>query len=246
MAEAAPLLVARGLEKCFPVPGGPGRLEVLRGIDLRIEQGEMVSVVGQSGVGKSTLLQILGTLDRPTRGQVLYRGEDIFRRGEGGLAGFRNRAIGFVFQFHHLLPEFTALENVMLPGLIAGDGQRRARERAAPLLAGVGLAERLGHKSGELSGGEQQRVAIARALVMSPSVVFMDEPTGNLDTATSEEIHHLLVTLNHSTGTAFVVVTHNVRLAFLMQRHLLLEGGLMRELAAEETPASFLPRSERR
>ncbi len=246
MADPDILLEVLGLSRHFKVqatPSSPSRtLEVLRGVDLTITAGEMASIVGQSGTGKSTLLHILGTLDRPTAGSVVYRGTDVFSMSEGALARFRNHNIGFVFQFHHLLAEFSALQNVMLPGLIAGMSPQQASKRAEPLLEQVGLADRLSHRPGELSGGEQQRVAFARALVMQPDIVFADEPTGNLDTATSEEIHALLVRLNRETNTAFVVVTHNVRLAWLMNRHLLLEGGVIRELRDDEAPEGFLPK----
>ena len=245
---AEPLLEVRGLERHFnvaPTPASPARtLKVLRGVDLTIEAGEMVSIVGQSGTGKSTLLQIMGTLDQPTSGQVLYRQRDVFSTTERELARFRNENIGFVFQFHHLMAEFSAVQNVMLPCLIGGLGPKEAMRRATPLLEQVGLGDRLSHRPGELSGGEQQRVAFARALVMRPDIVFADEPTGNLDTATSEEIHALLVRLNAETNTAFVVVTHNVRLAWLMKRHLLLEDGAIRELRDDEAPEGFLPSRE--
>ena len=242
------LVSCRGLGKTYYMPGTrasePRTLEVLRSVDLDITKGEMVSIVGQSGVGKSTLLQIIGTLDRPTVGQVRYEGRDVFAFQEADLAAFRNDRIGFVFQFHHLLAEFSALENVMLPALIAGRPRAEASDRAGSLLAEVGLGDRRRHKPGELSGGEQQRVAIARALVMEPSLVLADEPTGNLDTQTSDEIHHLLVSLNERKETAFVVVTHNVRLAWLMRRHLLLKGGMVRDLTDDEAPEEFLPRRE--
>ncbi|MGM0576263.1 MAG: ABC transporter ATP-binding protein [Myxococcota bacterium] len=244
--QARPLLTCRDLHKTFQMPASRAAearsLHVLRGVDLTIGRGEMVSIVGQSGVGKSTLLQIIGTLDRPTGGEVRYDGVDVLTLPEQRLAAFRNRRIGFIFQFHHLLAEFSALENVMLPALISGHTRRDAIRRATPLLESVGLADRLEHKPGELSGGEQQRVAVARALVMGPDVVFADEPTGNLDIRTSDEIHHLLVELNARTETAFVVVTHNVRLAWLMRRHLLLEHGVVRELTDDETPEEFLPK----
>ena len=230
--KAPPLVGVRGLTKFFHLP--ERRLDVLRGIDLDIGAGQMISLVGQSGVGKSTFLQILGTLDHPSEGTVLYDGRDVFGLPEQELAAFRNRSIGFVFQFHHLLPEFTALENVMMPALIHRQNYREASDQAAELLRSVGLAERTSHKPGELSGGEQQRVAIARALMMSPHLVLADEPTGNLDQYTSEEIHELLLALNDRTGIAFLIATHNYSLAMRMRRHLLMEGGRVRELTAEE------------
>lgn len=248
IASDGPLLTCRGVERTFSMPATPSTpprsLTVLEGVDLTIRRGEMVSIVGQSGTGKSTLLHILGTLDRPTAGQVYYGGKDVFGLPTAELAAFRNAHIGFVFQFHHLLAEFSALENVILPGLIAGLRRKEAVDRARPLLEDVGLAHRLTHKPGELSGGEQQRVAVARALVMQPSIVFADEPTGNLDTSTSEEIHELLVALNERTETAFVVVTHNVRLAWKMSRHLVLADRCIRELADDEAPEEFLPRKD--
>jgi len=248
MADAHPgvLLSCRGLTKTYRMPSGEGSedrvLHVLQGVDLDIHCGEMVSIVGHSGVGKSTLLHILGTLDEPTGGSLSYGDLQMGDLSNRALANFRNQRIGFIFQFHHLLAEFSALDNVMLPALIAGVSRAEASRRAEPLLVDVGLADRLTHKPGELSGGEQQRVAIARALVMEPEVVFADEPTGNLDAKTSSEIHDLLGELNERTGTAFVVVTHNVQLAWLMGRHLLLQGGLVRELGDDEAPETFLPR----
>jgi lipoprotein-releasing system ATP-binding protein len=244
----APLLRTKGITRSFSKPStgaSPARqIEVLKGIDLEVKRGEMISIVGQSGVGKSTLLQILGTLDQPTAGTVHYGGVDVFALPSKALAAFRNRHIGFVFQFHHLMAEFTALENVMLPTMIAREPRGVARDRAAQLLESVGLAHRLEHKPGELSGGELQRVAIARALVMEPDIVFADEPTGNLDTSTSEDIHQLLVELNQRTETAFVVVTHNVRLAWRMKRHLLLQHGVVRALSDDEAPEEFLPKTK--
>jgi lipoprotein-releasing system ATP-binding protein len=201
------------------------RLEVLRGIDLEIQQGEIVALTGPSGAGKSTFLHLLGTLDVPTRGRIHFDGEDVFERGEEGLAAFRNETIGFVFQSHHLLPEFTALENAMMPGLIRREGRAEARRRAAAMLERVGLGDRLEHRPGELSGGEQQRVALARALSLSPRLLLADEPTGNLDPQTADGIHALLVDLNRSLGITAVVVTHNERLAQALPRRLRLLGG---------------------
>jgi lipoprotein-releasing system ATP-binding protein len=203
------------------------RLEVLRGIDLEIAQGEIVALTGPSGAGKSTFLHLLGTLDVPTRGSIRFDGEDVFERGEEGLATFRNETVGFVFQSHHLLPEFTALENAMMPGLIRRIPRTEARRHAGAMLERVGLGDRLEHRPGELSGGEQQRVALARALSLSPRLLLADEPTGNLDPQTAEGIHALLVDLNRSLGITAVVVTHNERLAQALPRRLrLVEGRL--------------------
>ena len=195
---------------------GASRVEVLKGISLQVEAGETIALVGASGAGKSTLLHILGTLDRPTSGKVLYGGDDLFRLGDGDLAAFRNRTIGFVFQFHHLLPEFSALENAIMPLLIAGMRRADAEETGVGMLKDVGLAHRLTHKPGELSGGEQQRVAIARALVTSPRLVLADEPTGNLDMRTSEEVHELLTEIHREKAITLIVVTHNEKLAARM------------------------------
>src|SRR5205823_3578072 len=175
---------------------GPAVVSVLEDLSLEIEAGERIAIVGESGVGKSTLLHLLGALDRPTSGRILFEGEDVFSRPEAELAAFRNREVGFIFQFHHLLPDFTALENVMMPALIAGAARETARRRAADLLVRVGLAERLEHRPGELSGGEQQRVAVARALIQEPRVVLADEPTGNLDPTTAAGVQDLLIELN--------------------------------------------------
>ncbi|MBI4823993.1 MAG: ABC transporter ATP-binding protein [Nitrospirae bacterium] len=206
------MIEVQELRKSFTTPAG--ELQVLKGINLSIQDGEMVAVVGASGVGKSTLLHILGTLDVPTSGTVSYDGHDIFSMDERSLTAFRNTTIGFVFQFHHLLPEFTALENVMMPALIKGGGNRmRAKEEASRLLEELGLYPRKDHRPGELSGGEQQRVAVARALILSPSVVLADEPTGNLDTTTGEELFELLLRLNTLKGITFMIVTHNESLS---------------------------------
>ena len=204
---------------------GPRRVCVLDGIGLSVERGEMVSIVGESGVGKSTLLQILGGLDRPTGGSVRVGDVDLAERNDQELARFRNDAIGFVFQFHHLMPDFTALENVMMPGLIAGQTPAEAQEPAREILARVGLGDRFEHRPGELSGGEQQRVAVARAVVRKPDLILADEPTGNLDPGTAAEVEGLFVELNREMGMTGVVVTHNDRLARAMDRRLRLTRG---------------------
>lgn len=208
------LLEVRGL--CKTYGSGSNKLEVLSGIDLDLQAGTTTALVGASGAGKSTLMQLLGALDRPTSGTVCFRGEDIFKKNERQLAAFRNRSIGFVFQFHHLLPEFTALENVMMPALIARIPRAEARETAESLLADVGLGQRMTHRPGELSGGEQQRVAIARALALDPELLLADEPTGNLDMKTSDGIHTMLAELQARKGLTLVIVTHNERLASAM------------------------------
>ena len=204
---------------------GAKRVEVLRGIDLAFFLGERVAIVGASGVGKTTLLHILGTLDRPTSGKVLYEKKDIFTLNEKELAYFRNREIGFVFQFHHLLPEFTALENTMMPCLIQGMSKKEGASRAESILSLVGLKDRLPHKPGELSGGEQQRVAVARALVLEPKMLLADEPTGNLDTKTGEAVFDLLHEINQMKGVTLIVVTHNLKLADRMPRQIHLIDG---------------------
>jgi lipoprotein-releasing system ATP-binding protein len=208
------LLELRGLSKTYIT--GTGQLEVLRGIDLDLQTGTTTALVGASGAGKSTLLHLLGALDRPTAGTVCFRGENIFNKNDRQLAAFRNRSIGFVFQFHHLLPEFTALENVMMPALIARIQRTKARETAVALLEDVGLGQRMTHRPGELSGGEQQRVAIARALALEPELLLADEPTGNLDMKTSDGIHAMLTELQKKKGLTLVIVTHNERLAAAM------------------------------
>ena len=205
---------------------GGKRVEVLRGINLFFSRGERAAIVGASGAGKTTLLHILGVLDRPTSGKVFYWGEDVFRLNERDLALFRNREVGFVFQFHHLLPEFSALENTMMPCLIGGLSKKEAADRAEAILTQVGLRDRLPHKPGELSGGEQQRVAVARALVMDPKVLLADEPTGNLDKKTGESVFDLLLELNKVKNVTLVIVTHNLQLAGRLSRQIRLVDGL--------------------
>jgi lipoprotein-releasing system ATP-binding protein len=222
-----PLVQARHIAKRYA--DGPTVVCVLDALDLTVAPGETVAVVGESGVGKSTLLHLLGALDRPTGGTVLFDGDDLFARSEAELAVFRNREIGFIFQFHHLLPDFTALENVMLPSLIARRPFGSTRSRATELLERVGLQERLAHRPGQLSGGEQQRVAVARAVSQRPRLVLADEPTGNLDPRTGEGVQHLLLDLNREHGSTLVVATHNDRLAGAMSRVLRLTGGRLEE-----------------
>ena len=214
---------ARGLNKSYLV--ATTRLHVLRDLDLAVEQGEMVAIVGASGVGKSTLLHVLGGLDRPDSGEVRVGDVDVSRVSDGEIVAFRNRHVGFVFQFHHLLPEFTALENAEMPLRIARMKASDARPRAQALLGRVGLAERLDHRPGMLSGGEQQRVAVARALVMAPSLLLADEPTGDLDETTADSLHALLREMHAEFGLTAIIATHNPRLAQQCDRILRLEGG---------------------
>ncbi len=218
------------LRKSFHLRGQ--EIHVLKGVNLTVHHGDMCSIRGQSGVGKSTMLHVLGALDRPSSGSVRFDGTDIFSLPEKELAAFRNKTIGFVFQFHHLLPEFTAVENVALPGMIARQARAKVMDRARELLGEVGLSHRMDHRPGELSGGEQQRVAIARSLLMNPRLVLADEPTGNLDQKTSDDVHELLVKINESHGVAFVVVTHNDGLARLMDRQLEMRDGVVYEGAS--------------
>jgi lipoprotein-releasing system ATP-binding protein len=217
--------------------GDGGLIHVLDGVDLAVRRGEMVAIVGASGAGKSTLLHVLGALDRPTRGSVLLDGEPLHSHPDEELAAIRNRKIGFVFQFHHLLREFSALENVMMPLRIAGIDLRRARSRAEELLAHVGLSGRMAHRPGELSGGEQQRTAVARALAIDPAVLLADEPSGNLDHANSERLHDLFSQLASDLEIAMVVVTHNRSLASRADRALLLEDGRLRDTDVKEVVA---------
>jgi lipoprotein-releasing system ATP-binding protein len=218
-----PLVVAADVQKSFRHMGRT--LEVLRGVDLEIGEGEVLAIVGPSGAGKSTLLHCIGTLDVPTRGSIRIAGEEVTTLARARLAELRNRTIGFVFQFHHLLPEFNALENVMMPGLVQGRMKREIEPRARALLEEVGLEHRILHRPGELSGGEQQRVALARALVLEPKLLLADEPTGNLDSATSEQIHGLFFGINRQRGTTIVIVTHNPALAASMPRVVTLRDG---------------------
>ena len=213
------IIQASNIKKSF------GALQVLRGVDFSAEQGEVVAITGASGAGKTTLLQILGTLSTPDAGSLTIDGTEVLSLGRGELSSFRGRRIGFVFQFHHLLPEFTALENVMIPALIAGRSSKDASSAAHALLQEVGLGARTGHKPSELSGGEQQRVAIARALINRPAVLFADEPTGNLDSATKEEIHRLFFSLRKHLGQTIVIVTHDPTLAALCDRTLTMRDG---------------------
>ena len=211
------------LHRSFPMPEKP--LHILKGVSFEIKEGEMLAIVGASGVGKSTLLTLLGALDRPTSGKILFEGVDLFTQSDVELAKFRNEKIGFVFQFHHLLHEFSALENTMMPGLIRRMNPKKLKATALEMLTAVGLSHRLDHKPGELSGGEQQRVAIARALVLSPKLILADEPTGNLDTHTSDEVFNLLKTLNEKQGMTFVLVTHNEKLSLQADRLITMVDG---------------------
>ena len=225
------MIEVQDLKKSFYPPAG--ELQVLNGINLSIKAGEMVAIMGASGFGKSTLLHILSALDRPSSGSILYEGKDVFSLDDNALAAFRNTSIGFVFQFHHLLPEFTALENVMMPGLIlrsqkSAVSSQEIQGKAEKLLRELGVFERKNHRPGELSGGEQQRVAVARALILGPKVVFADEPTGNLDTHTGEELFKLLLELNKKEGITFVIVTHNESLSRQCHRVLEMVDGRFR------------------
>ena len=214
------MIEAKGIEKSF------GNLKVLKGIDFNAEKSEVVSIMGASGAGKSTLLQILGTLSTPDKGTLLIDGTDVTTLSRKEISTFRNRKIGFVFQFHHLLPEFTSLENVMIPALINGASESDAKKRAAELLDTLGLAERATHKPSELSGGEQQRVAIARALMNKPAVLFADEPSGNLDSVTKAELHQLFFRLRDELGQTIVIVTHDPDLANMCDRSLFMRDGV--------------------
>ncbi len=217
------LIAVRNLGKSFS--NGGVSIDVLKGLNFDLPAGESVAIVGASGIGKSTLLHIIGTLDRPDSGKLLFKGEDVFRYDDLKLAKFRNESVGFVFQFHHLLPEFSALENAMMPALIQGNKKQHAAQAAEDVLVRVGLKERLNYRVGKLSGGEQQRVALARALVLKPPVLLADEPTGNLDKTNSEHIHSLLMELNREFSMTLVVVTHNLELAACMSRRVTIAEG---------------------
>ena len=223
MAQSAPVIDCRQVTRTYNE--GPGKLTIFSDISLEVAQGETVAIVGSSGAGKTTLLNLLGGLDKPSSGQIAICGEDIHRLSEARRARFRNAHLGFVYQFHHLLPEFTALENVMMPCALGGMAVSKSREKAKSLLERVGLAERLDHKPGELSGGERQRVAIARALVNEPDCVLMDEPTGNLDEHTGEGVQALIESLRDQLGIAFVMVTHDMKMARSLGRVMRLEQG---------------------
>lgn len=223
----APVLKAEALRKTYT--SGDATIEVLKGVDITVQPGEMIAIVGASGSGKTTLLQILGTLDQPDSGQLFFQQKKLHGKSEAELALHRNHHVGFIFQFHHLLPEFTALENVMMPGLIGGGSMEKFAEKAKELLDQVGLTTRLGHRSGELSGGEQQRVALARALVRDPALLLADEPTGNLDGASGKRVFALLKELSARQGLVVVMVTHNMELAAAMDRCLALQDGILVE-----------------
>ncbi len=215
------ILTAKGLTKSY------GDLPILKGIDLEVQQGEVISIVGSSGAGKTTLLQILGTLDKPDQGELLIEGVNPFKMSSNSLSSFRNRSIGFIFQFHQLLPEFTAIENVCLPALIGGESMNTAKEKAKKLIDRFGLSDRANHKPAELSGGEQQRIAVCRALINNPKVIFADEPSGNLDSQNSEALHKLFFELRDELGQTFVIVTHNEKLAGMADRKLVMKDGII-------------------
>jgi lipoprotein-releasing system ATP-binding protein len=213
------MLEAKGIQKSY------GQLPVLKNIDLHVQKGEIVAIVGASGAGKSTLLHILGTLDSPDNGKVMINQQDVFSQSSKSIAAFRNKSIGFVFQFHNLLPEFSALENVMIPGFIAGKKEDEIRKRAEELLSMLGLGGRLNHKPSELSGGEQQRTAVARALINSPAMILADEPSGNLDSKNAVELHDLFFKLRKDLGQTFIIVTHNPDLSRMADRRLEIRDG---------------------
>lgn len=222
----------KGITKSF------GKLQVLKGIDLHINKGEVVSIVGPSGAGKTTLLQIIGTLDKPDSGSIVVDGVDVMTLSGKKLSDFRNQHIGFVFQFHQLLPEFTALENIMIPSFIAGKGRKESKERAEELLSFMGLADRAEHKPNELSGGEKQRVAVARALMNNPAVILADEPSGSLDSKNKAELHQLFFDLRDKFGQTFVIVTHDEQLASITDRTIHMKDGLLLDSGTAENPST--------
>ena len=213
------MLQARGIKKSY------GNLQILKGVDLDVKRGEIITIIGASGAGKSTLLHIIGTLDRPDRGTVRLNNVDVHTLSSKKMSAFRNEQIGFIFQFHHLLPEFTALENICIPAFIAGKGKKDAENKALQLLELLGLSDRANHKPNELSGGEQQRVAVARAMVNDPAIILADEPSGNLDSSNAENLHRLFVDLRDTLNQTFVIVTHNENLANLADRKVLMKDG---------------------
>lgn len=215
------ILSAKGLTKSY------GELPILKGIDLEVQKGEVISIVGSSGAGKTTLLQILGTLDRPDQGELLIEGVNPFSLTSNNLSAFRNKSVGFIFQFHQLLPEFTAVENICLPSLIGGESMANAQAKALKLIERFGLKQRANHKPAELSGGEQQRIAVCRALINDPKVIFADEPSGNLDSQNSEALHQLFFELRDELGQTFVIVTHNENLANMADRKLVMKDGII-------------------
>lgn len=229
MGTDHPLILVENLFKSFG--RGLKRIDVLKDISLTFRSGEAVAIYGASGVGKSTFMHILGTLDRPTAGRIIYRGQDLFSKEERALAAFRNREVGFIFQLHHLLPEFNALENTMMPALIRGIQRKEATMKAEEILVEVGLGDRMTHKPGELSGGEQQRVAVARSLILQPTLMLADEPTGNLDTKTGGAIHDLLMRLNTEKRVTLIVVTHNPEIASRISRRIQMVDGKVFEEA---------------
>ena len=215
------MLHATSIEKSY------GQLKVLKGIDLEIKAGEVVAIVGASGAGKSTLLHILGTLDMPDKGSVQIKGQDVFSQSSKNLAAFRNKSLGFVFQFHNLLPEFSALENVIIPGLISNTSEKKVKDRAVELLKMLGLEDRIHHKPSELSGGEQQRIAVARAMINSPDLILADEPSGNLDSKNALELHQLFFQLRKEIGQTFIIVTHNEELSRMADRRVEMADGVI-------------------
>ena len=219
---------AQGITKCFIT--GNSRLDVLTDVDIHVRKGEMIAITGASGTGKTTLLYILGALDRPDSGSLIFQGKDVFQKNDNELSLFRNHTVGFVFQAHHLLPEFSAIENVMMPGLIAREERKQLNDYAAELLDKVGLSDRTGHRIGELSGGEQQRVALARAIIMKPKILLADEPTGNLDSKTGDRIFDLILEMNSAFSLSIIMVTHNLDLTKRMDRRLTLRNGTLLEL----------------